>query len=118
MCCPSTYTCPPACPSAYCLSIDPPLTSRPTNHTNHTIHTNTTRYSEGLSGRPSIIVANKTDLPAAAGNVERLQAEAEALAEEGVVGIVASSFATGDGVRDIVMDLRRRLHAQVSADWA
>ena len=66
-------------------------------------------YSPGLSSRPSIVVANKTDLPAAAEHVPRLREEVGGLAGDGVVGMLESSFATGAGVGAVVMALRGRL---------
>jgi GTP-binding protein len=59
-------------------------------------------YSAALAERPEVIVANKMDLPEAAGNLVRLR---EAYGD----GIIAVSAATGAGLKDLVAVLFRML---------
>lgn len=65
------------------------------------------QYRPGLSQRPQVIAANKTDLPEAAANVARLK---EALEPQGHT-VVAISAATGQGVRELMFRVADTLDA-------
>jgi GTP-binding protein len=68
-------------------------------------------YSAALAARPQIVVANKTDLPDAAPNRERVERHC---ASKGLTLLVISAV-TGAGLTDLVREVARRLDSMSAA---
>jgi GTP-binding protein len=63
------------------------------------------RYGHGLGTRPAVVVANKMDIVADPGRIAHLESACRALGYD----LLRVSAATGEGTREMVNELARRL---------